>query len=130
MSFPMKNCLLLLELTTLFVNHFFFLYFSKIFLPELHLWGKRSDLLGSLLPLDPTNNGIFFPCCFLHVVSLLSLSDLLLSSFVQFYVVLKPIYWQVQTYDPVCSSPASPIHQCHLEASVSFFILDLAIMEL
>lgn len=62
------------RITTLLGNHYFFLYFSKIFLP--YLWGKRSDLLGSLLPLDPTNSGFVFPFCFLHVVSLLALSDL------------------------------------------------------
>lgn len=95
-SLEVINYLLLSELLLCLSNHFSFLYFSKIFLPVQHLWRKRSDLLGSPLPLDPTNSGIFFPCCFLHVVSLLSLCDLFLSSSVQFRVCWSQSCWQVQ----------------------------------
>lgn len=97
----------------------------------LHPWGEdKWSFRQSFSSWSYKQWDFFFPWCFLHVESLLSLSDLLLSSSMQFHVCWSQTCWQVQEEDSVCSSPASPIHQSHLEASVSFSRMDLAIVEL
>lgn len=64
-------CHFLCKIISCFQNYYsvcktsaLFPYFSKIFLPVLHLWGKRNDLVGRFLPPDPTNSGLFFPAAF------------------------------------------------------------------